>query len=137
MLEIDLQLKLRNLIAQWTDQNEGKAAGFADSHRDLLPRRITNSQLYGLANVVRSARNYVDLKYFIEHQADKALRRGRKDEQGYWLDLGKALASLKDEAYRMLAQISSKLASNKEYLEQTHRQLSSIYVQRLIEHSFY
>jgi hypothetical protein len=137
MLEIDLQLKLRNLIAQWTDQNEGKATGFADSHRDLLPRRITNSQLYGLANIVRSARKYADLKYFVEHQADKALRRGRKDEQGYWLDLGKALASLKDEAYRMLAQISSKLASNKEYLEQTHRQLSSIYVQRLIEHSFY
>jgi hypothetical protein len=82
MSELAYLLKRKQSIAAWSDRWQAEAARFADGHRDLLPKRITNAQLYGLGNVVRSARRYADIERFIRHQAEKAERAGRLDVQG-------------------------------------------------------
>jgi hypothetical protein len=105
MSDLEYQLARRQKIAVWSDRWQSEAARFADSHRDLLPRRITNTQLYGLGNVVRSARRYADIEKFIKHQAEKAGRAGRLDVQGYWNDLETALGKLRGEAQALLKTI--------------------------------
>lgn len=131
-------LALRQVIAAWSDRVQTEAAGFADKHRDLLPRRITNAQLYGLANVVRSAHNYSQIQRFVEHQGEKASRAARGDVQAYWADLGKNLTALRGEAQRLLKQVPLEPGSRPpQSLDALHRQLASEYVQHLIAHSLY
>jgi hypothetical protein len=122
----EYRLIRRQKIAAWSDRWQSEAAQFADSHRDLLPRRITNAQLYGLGNVVRSARHYADIEKFIKHQGEKAGRAGRVDVQGYWNNLETALGKLR-----------SVKADSKQTLDALHRELAGLYVQHLVAHSVY
>ncbi|MDZ7339611.1 MAG: hypothetical protein ONB30_13875 [candidate division KSB1 bacterium] len=125
-------------IAAWSDRWQAEAARFADAHRDLLPRRITNAQLYGLGNVVRSARRYADVEKFIQHQAEKAGRAGRLDVQGYWNDLQTALGNLRREAQALLKSLPLPAGTeSKEAVDALHRELAALYVQHLIAHSLF
>jgi hypothetical protein len=138
MSELEYLLKRKQSIAAWSDRQQAEAARFADSHRDLLPKRITNAQLYGLGNVVRSARRYADIESFIHHQAEKAERAGRLDVQGYWNDLKDALGKLRSEAQALLKTLPFPAEmNNREALDALHRELSGLYVQHLIAHSLY
>ncbi len=138
MSELAYMLKRKQSIAAWSDRRQADAARFADSHRDLLPRRITNAQLYGLGNVVRSARRYADIERFIRHQAEKAERAGRLDVQGYWNDLKDALGKLRSEAQALLKTLPFPAGmDNREGLDALHRELAGLYVQHLIAHSLY
>jgi len=138
MSELAYLLKRKQNIAAWSDRWQAEAARFADSHRDLLPKRITNAQLYGLGNVVRSARRYADIERFIRHQADKAERAGKLDVQGYWNDLKDALGKLRSEAQALLKTLPLPSgAGNREDLDELHRELAGLYVQHLIAHSLY
>jgi hypothetical protein len=138
MSELEYLLKRRQSLASWSDRRQAEAARFADSHRDLLPKRITNAQLYGLGNVVRSARRYADIERFIRHQAEKAERAGRLDVQGYWNDLKDALGKLRGEAQALLKTLLLPAGmDNREALDTLHRELAGLYVQHLIAHSLY
>ncbi|HXK89818.1 MAG TPA: hypothetical protein PL027_07485 [Thermosynergistes sp.] len=138
MSELTYVLKLKQSLAAWSDHWQAEAARFADSHRDLLPRRITNTQIFGLGNVVRSARRYTDIEHFIRHQAEKAERAGRLDVQGYWNDLNEALSKLRGEAQALLKTLSVPLGTDsRKTLDALHRELAGLYVQHLIAHSMY
>jgi len=138
MSALAYQLARRQKVAAWSDRWQSEAARFADSHRDLLPRRITNAQLYGLGNVVRSARRYADIEKFAKHQATKAERAGRLDVQGYWNDLETALGRLRGEAQTLLKNIPLPVeADSRETVDALHRELAGLYVQHLIAHSLY
>jgi len=138
MSELEYLLKRKQSLASWSDRWQAKAARFADSYRDLLPRRITNAQLYGLGNVVRSAWRYGDIERFIRHQAEKAERAGRLDVQSYWNDLKDALGKLRSEAQTLLKTLPLPSgAGNREDLDELHRELAGLYVQHLIAHSLY
>jgi hypothetical protein len=139
MSDLAYMLTLRRLVAAWSDRIQGEAAKFADRRRDLLPRRITNSQLYGLTNVVRSARCFADIQRFVRHQGEKAERAGRLDVQDYWTEMEKVLGDLRADA-RQLQQQSGPLpaeADEKSTLDELHRQLAGEFVQHLIAHSLY
>jgi hypothetical protein len=138
MNALEYRLIQKEKIAAWSDRWQSEAARFADSHRDLLPRRITNAQLYGLGNVVRSARRYADVEKFIKHQAEKAGRVGRLDVHGYWKDLETALGKLRGEAQTLLKNIPLPVeADSRQALDALHRELASLYVQHLVAHSVY
>jgi hypothetical protein len=138
MSELEYLLKRKQSIAAWSDRWQAEAARFADGHRDLLPRRITNAQLYGLGNVVRSARRYADIERFIRHQAEKAERAGRLDVQSYWNDLEDALGKLRSEAQALLKTPPLPAGmDHQEALDDLHRELARLYVQHLIAHSLY
>jgi hypothetical protein len=138
MSELEYRLKRKQSIAAWSDRWQAEAARFADGHRDLLPQRITNAQLYGLGNVVRSARRYADIERFIRHQAEKAERAGRLDVQGYWSDLKDALGKLRGEAQALLKTLPLPAGmDHQEALDDLHRELARLYVQHLIAHSLY
>jgi len=138
MSELEHLLKRKQSLASWSDRRQAEAVRFADSHRDLLPRRITNAQLYGLGNVVRSARRYADIERFIRHQAEKAERAGKLDVQGYWNDLKDALGKLRSEAQALLKTLLLPAGmDNREALDTLHRELAALYVQHLIAHSLY
>jgi hypothetical protein len=138
MSELEYLLKRKQSLASWSDRWQAEAARFADSRRDLLPRRITNAQLYGLGNVVRSARRYGDIERFIRHQAEKAQRAGRSDVQGYWNNLKDALGKLRSEAQALLKTLPFPAGmDSREALDTLHRELAALYVQHLIAHSLY
>lgn len=138
MGDLEYLLFRRQKIAAWSDRHQAEAARFADDHRDLLPRRITHAQLYGLGNVVRSARRYADVERFIRHQAEKAGRAGRLDVQGYWNDLETALSKLRGETQALLQGLRLPAeADSREALDALHRELAHLYVQHLIAQSLY
>ncbi|MCR4407436.1 MAG: hypothetical protein NUW24_11030 [Anaerolineae bacterium] len=138
MSDLEYPLLRKQRLAAWSDRWQAEAARFADSHRDLLPRRITSAQLYGLGNVVRSARRYADVERFIKHQAGKAERAGRLDVQGYWNDLVTALSNLRGEAQTLLKGLPVPPETDtRQALDALHRELAELYVQHLIAHSLY
>jgi len=138
MSELAYLLKRKQSIVAWSDRWQADAARFADGHRDLLPKRITNAQLYGLGNVVRSVGRYADIERFILHQAEKAERAGRLDVQRYWNDLKDALGKLRNEAQVLLKTFPLPAGTdNWEALDALHRELAGLYVQHLIAHSLY
>jgi len=137
MSNLEYLLKRKQRIAAWSDRWQAEAARFADSHRDLLPKRITNAQLYGLGNVVRSARRYADIERFIGNQVEKAKRAGRLDVQGYWNDLKDVLGKLRGEAQALLKTLCPAGAGSQDNLDELHRELIRLYVQHLIAHSLY
>lgn len=139
MNEIGYTLRSRFLVARWSDRLQKPASKFGDDHRDLLPRRITNAQLYGLYNIVRNTRHFSDIRRFIQHQGEKAGRAGRWDVKGYWEDLLKMLNDLKEEAKTLHEQTGPLPAAEdpKSALEALHCQLVEEYVQHLIAHSLY
>ena len=138
MSELASQLERKQKIAAWSDRWQAEAARFADSYRDLLPKRITNAQLYGLGNLVRSARRYSDIERFIRHQAEKAERAGRPDVQGYWNNLKDALGKLRSEAQALLKTLPFPAGmDSREALDALHRELAGLYVQHLIAQSLY
>jgi hypothetical protein len=138
MSDLTYQLSRKQKIAVWSDQWQPEAARFADRYRDLLPRRITNAQLYGLGNIVRSAQRYTEVEKFIKHQAEKARRASRLDVQGYWNDLETTLGKLRNEAQTLLKSLSLPVAAeSRQALDALHRELAGLYVQHLIAHSLY
>jgi hypothetical protein len=130
MSDLTYPLVLQQRLAAWSDQAQKKAAHFADAHRDLYPRRITNAQLYGLANVSRNARRFEDIKRFMEHQGKKAERAGRLDVRDYWTDLIKALSDLQAEARQLGIETKTEL-------DKLHREMAVEFIQHLVAHSSY
>ncbi len=138
MSDLEYLLLRKQRIAAWSDRWQAEAACFADRHRDLLPRRITNAQLYGLGNIVRSARRYADVERFIKRQAEKAERAGRVEVQEYWSDLETALVRLRSEAQVLLKGLPLPAGvDSEEAVDALHRELAGLYVQHLIAHSLF
>jgi hypothetical protein len=139
MNDVAYILRLRQLMAAWSDRSEKEARRFADDHRDLLPRRITNAQLYGLYNIVRNAHRFDDIRHFIRHQGDKAGRAGREDVQDYWQNLEKTLSNLQAEARHLQEQAGPLPPAEgpKSALDALHCQLVEEFVQHLIAHGLY
>lgn len=130
-------LTMRRLVAAWSDRMQKDAAKFADDRRDLLPRRITNAQLYSLKNIVRAAHHFADIQRFIRHQREKAERAGRLDVLDYWASLDKALSDLRVDALQLQKQakplpVEANLQAT---LDGLHCQLAEAFVQHLIAHS--
>jgi len=132
-------LTLRRLVAAWSDSSQEEAARFVDSHRDLLPRRITSAQLYGLVNVVRSAHCFADVQRFVRHQGKKAERAGRRDVANYWEEVDQTLSSLRNNAKKLQQLIDSLplTVDPQSGLDMLHLQLAGEFVQHLIAHSLY
>lgn len=138
MSNLEYLLLRKQKIAAWSDRWQAEAARLADGHRDLLPRRITNAQLYGLGNVVRSARSYAEVENFIRHQAEKAERAGRLDVRDYWSYLAASLGEIKKEARTILRELPLPPEANtQDELNALHLELVGLYVQHLIAHSLY
>lgn len=138
MADLAYNLEIWQAIAIWSDQAEKRASKFADNHRDLLPRRITNSQLYGLTNSVRSVRRFNELLNFVHNQGNKAERAGRLDVRDYWSDLGNVLNGLKDEASELIKQAELRKEINKTAnLDILQIKLAEAFVQHLVAHSLY
>lgn len=138
MSDLEYLLLRKQRIAAWSDRWQAEAARFADRHRHLLPRRITNAQLYGLGNIVRSARRYADVERFIKRQAEKAKRAGWIDVQGYWSDLETALGGLRSEAQALLKGLPLPAdIDREEAADALHRKLAGLYVPHLIAHSLF
>ena len=129
-------LERKQVVAVWSDCWQAEAARFADSHRDLLLRRITEAHLGGLSNVARAARCYADIERFVRHQAELAERSGRLDVQEYWNDLRDALDGLRGEAEVLLETLPLPAGVDRqEALDDLHRELARLYIQHLIAHS--
>jgi len=138
MSELAYQLERKQKIAAWSDRWQAEAVRFADSYRYLFPKQITDAELYGLGNVVRSARRYADIERFFRHQAEKAEHAGRLDVQSYWNDLKDALGKLRSEAQALLKTLPFPAGmDSREELDVLHRELAGLYVQHLIAHSLY
>lgn len=139
MSKMEYALRLRRLMARWGDRLQKPASQFSDDHRDLLPRRITNAQLYGLYNIVRNSRSFADIHRFIRHQEEKAGRAGRRDVQEYWKELLETLSGLKSKAQALQEQASLLPAAEdpKSALDALHCQLVEEFVRHLIAHSLY
>lgn len=132
MTGLESTLKLRQLLAAWSDTWEAEASRFAEAHRDLMPRRITNSQLYGLADAVRGVVRFIDLIDFLENQAGKAERAGRYDVHDFWQQLIRELNRLKSESQTILKEIPEQdTKTGKEILL---KQLAEQYVRHLVAH---
>lgn len=116
--------------------------GLAEQFRDLLGRRIGNAQLSGLNNIVQSAPSFDQVKKFIEHQGKKAERAGRFDVKEFWEAVGKALARLEDEAWRLANEAGlsvppkgSKPHELRRALDPLFLRLAREYVQHFVAHS--
>jgi len=121
---------MRLLLDQWSDCWQEEASRFAESHRDLLPRRITNSQLFGLANQVKSAVRFNDVTGFLENQASKAERTGRYNVQEFWLKLSGQLSRLKAELTYFLKELPEQ--DNKKDRERLLTLLAEEYIRHLV-----
>ncbi|MDZ7360747.1 MAG: hypothetical protein ONB46_08485 [candidate division KSB1 bacterium] len=137
MSDLKNTITVRKKIAAWSDRFQSEASNFADRFRELLPRRLTNTQLYSLVNVARSASSYHEIKDFIEHQAGKAERAVRKDVQEYWIELSKGLDKLKPEAVKLLTEIDPRLSKDREMVDMIVRKLVIEYVKHLVAQSLY
>jgi len=136
--KMEYWLKRKQSIAVWSDRWQAKAARFADSYRDLLPRRVTSAHLGGLGNVARSARRYADIERFVCHQAELAERAGRLYVQEYWNELKDILGGLRGEAEALLKMLPLPAGvDGQEEADALHRELAKLYVQHLIAHSLY
>ncbi len=139
MSDLAYTLTLRRLVAAWSDQSRKDAANFANKHRDLLPRRITSTQLYGLVNIVRNAQRFGDIQRFIRHQREKAERAGRQDVADYWKEMEQVLNNLRNDARELQRQAGSlpPTISPKSALDTLHRQLTEEFVQHVLAHGSY
>jgi hypothetical protein len=139
MSDLTYMLTLRRLVAAWSDHIQGEAAKFADSRRDLLPSRITSTQLYGLVNIVRNAQRFGDIQQFIRHQREKAERAGRQDVADYWKEMEQVLNNLRNDAKELQRQAGSlpPTISPKPALDTLHRQLTEEFVQHVLAHGLY
>ncbi len=138
MSDIAQNLKTKHLLALWSDRVQAQATKFADDHRALLPRRISNAQLYGLWNVVRAARRFSAIKTFVDHQIEKASRRGQSDVQDYWNSLGKEFDQLGGEASELLKQLSLPLEPERRATaDELHCDLIKLFVQAFVAQSVY
>ena len=52
------QMRMRSLVAAWSDRAQKQAAGPAERFRDLLGRRIGTAQLSGLNNIAHAAASF-------------------------------------------------------------------------------
>lgn len=136
------QLLLRSRVAAWSDQMQKPASGLAEQFRDLLGRRIGNAQLSGLNNIVQSAPSFDQVKKFVEHQGKKSERAGRFDVKEFWEAVGKALAGLEDEAWRLANEAGlsvppkgSKPSEVRRALDPLFLRLAREYVQHFVAHS--
>lgn len=118
------------------------ASGLAEQFRDLLGRRIGNAQLSGLNNIVQSAPSFDQVKKFVEHQGKKSERAGRFDVKEFWEAVGKALAGLEDEAWRLANEAGlsvppkgSKPSEVRRALDPLFLRLAREYVQHFVAHS--
>ncbi|HDQ73752.1 MAG TPA: hypothetical protein ENN19_16885 [Chloroflexi bacterium] len=139
MKDLAYTLTVRRLVAIWSDRSQKEAAKFVDGRRDLLPRRITSAQLYGLADVVRSAHRFTDIQKFTRHQGEKAERAGRLDVRDYWVEMEKALRDLRKDAENLCQQAGPPppKVSEKPALDELHCKLVNEFVKHLVAHSLY
>jgi hypothetical protein len=121
---------------------EKPASGLAEQFRDLLGRKIGNAQLSGLNNIVQCAPSFDQVKKFVEHQGKKAERAGRFDINEFWEAVGKALAGLENEAWKLATEAGlsvppkgSKPHELRRALDPLFLRLAREYVQHFVTHS--
>ncbi len=139
----EMRRALHRRLAAWSDgPGYRQACELADSHRHLLPRPVTPSQLHGLRNVVAAESAPEQVKRFTRHQAQKAERRGDLELRDYWQAVGKALSGLQATAEELWAAIGGEALDlpkkqQKSARDEIHMQLMRAFVQHLVAHSVY
>lgn len=138
-IDLPARLILRRRLAVWSDGIVPQAVRFVEQYRDLLPRRITNSQLSGLENVVGQSTTYKEIRAFLDNRADRANRAGRLDVAAYWNALIEALNDLKDEAEQLGKTMCIGLddRQRKALVDELHVWLVREYVQHMVAHSLF
>ncbi|MCI0692466.1 hypothetical protein L0337_10745 [candidate division KSB1 bacterium] len=122
---------LHERIAAWSDAHLAEARAFVQSYAELIPRDLSNAQLYGLANVARSVKQYADLAAFLKNQMTKAERSGKSKMQDCWQRLNTKLTGYRAEA----ANITHAAGLRPDQVDAVHLQLAQRFVQHLIAES--
>ncbi len=115
-------------IAAWSDAHLAEARAFVRSYAELIPRDLSNAQLYGLANITRSVKQYAGLAAFLKNQMTKAERAGKSKMQDCWQNLNAKLNGYRAEA----ANITRAAGLRPDQADAVHLQLAQRFVQHLI-----
>ena len=89
MSKLAYVLTLRHKVAAWSDSILDDAVEFAKAHQHIFTGNnppVGKSQLYGLMNLVQNTSNFGRVRYFTDHQAQKAEGR-RNDAVEFWITL--------------------------------------------------
>ena len=133
---VEQRLRLRAALATWSDGIQARAIEFVEGNRALLPRRITNAQLSGLASIADGASTFFEIRKFVSHQHEKAARAGRMDVQPYWAKLEKVLDGLPSQAAQLWTR-ASRTPPEADRLDDLQRRLAREFVQHVIAHSLF
>ena len=93
MSKLACMLTLRHEVATWSDRILNDAVEFAKTYQSIFVERnpvVGKSQLYGLMNLVQNTSNFGRVRYFTDHQAQKAEGR-RNNPNEFWIAVGKKL----------------------------------------------
>jgi hypothetical protein len=131
MMNSSSSKNLHERIAAWSDAHLAEARAFVQSYAELIPRDLSNAQLYGLANVARSVNQYTHLAQFVKNQMTKAERAGKSKMQDCWQNLDAKLAGYRAEA----ASITRAAGLRPDQADAVHLQLAQRFVQHLIAES--
>ncbi len=131
-METKASLRWRQMLIRWSDgQGVTLAVELAERHAHLLPRRITNAQLFGLSGIAQAIDDPDGVIAFIQHQGERALRANRHDVKSYWDDVRQTLESLREEAVRLAAKADVSLEPP------LIMEMMREFVQHLVVHSLY
>jgi hypothetical protein len=122
-------------VAAWSDSILDDAVEFAKAHQHIFTGNnppVGKSQLYGLMNLVQNTSNFGRVRYFTDHQAQKAEGR-RNNPNEFWVAVGKKLDEFAADA-RSLADksgLSVLPETDRPELDDLHRALAVEYLQHL------
>jgi hypothetical protein len=122
---------LHERLAVWSDAHLTEARAFVQSYAELIPRDLSNAQIYGLANVARSVNQYAHLAEFVKNQMRKAERAGKSKMQDCWQSLNAKLTGYRAEAVN----ITRAAGLRPDQADAVHLQLAQRFVQHLIAES--
>ncbi len=110
-------------------------------HVGLLPKPITNAQLFGLANLVGQTPAFSHIREFIKNRQDRAAKLdGKEKVTAYWGELLKDLEGLKKHAESLFESFTDqerKASLRKDGIDYLHVRLSCEYVTHLVSNSLY
>ncbi|MCK6622771.1 MAG: hypothetical protein HUU32_16925 [Calditrichaceae bacterium] len=121
---------LHTRIAAWSDAHLEAARAFVKTYGELIPRDLTSAQLYGLANITCSAREFKQLNTFMDNQASKAERANNEKVHDCWRALKAKFAAFHPDAQEI-----SRDAGPGRTVDEIHLLLAQRFAQHLIAES--
>ena len=135
MSKLACMLTLRHEVATWSDKILNDAVQFAKTYQSIFVERnpvVGKSQLYGLMNLVQNTSNFGRVRYFTDHQAQKAEGR-RNNPNEFWIAIGKKLDEFAADA-RSIADksgLSDLPETDRAGFDDLHRGLAVEYLRHL------